>query len=205
MARKRRTPFRHKRPPGCVSPDEAAAFLGISEESVKNQIQTGKLTAIRNDDGRWWIKAAGLRNESPEGTPRRRRKSKRGGSTGRQQVPRNFSFNLDAAEEFGFSIEKAIPLENDSQLSTPPRIKAASTERSPVMPEDDEIEVSPEVYERVRKVAKRLGITPDEFANAAVRVALEGMETDPDYMESEDFAEKAIAEIRRLQRKRKRK
>lgn len=49
------------RPKGCLSPDEAAALIGVTAEAVKARIYKGKLRAAKARNGYWWIKKSDLK------------------------------------------------------------------------------------------------------------------------------------------------
>lgn len=69
------------------------------------------------------------------------------------------------------------------------------------MPKKSDLHLSPELSEQVLEVAERVGITPDELANAVLRVGLEGLKADPDFLKTKEFEEKLVAEVERLRRR----
>lgn len=106
---------RSLRPADCLTPDEAGAQLGISGTAIKARIRRGTLKAIRTDDGRLWIKAAELGNGVPERVPiAGKRKASR-----ERQPQRGPTFNPEAAREFGFRVEKAMPQTDGNSRQAP--------------------------------------------------------------------------------------
>lgn len=96
---------RSLRPVDCLTPDEAGAHLGISGPAIKARIRRGTLKAIRTDDGRYWVKVAELGEGFLEPVPGNGNRD----SPISRQAQRKISFNREAAREFGFRVENAMP------------------------------------------------------------------------------------------------
>lgn len=95
------------RPLGYLTPKEAAGYFGCTDLCVKLWLQTGKLKGIKTQNGYWYIKESDLAKElearglAVPNLPKKRK---------REYSSKPIEINLKAAMEFGFSIEKAMPM-----------------------------------------------------------------------------------------------
>lgn len=100
MARKRSYRFHH-RPAGCLTPNEAGTFVGVTCPAVKNRIRAGNLKATRTSGGYNWIKKSDLTAKSFRSSKTRPNNAKR-----KHRKPKSWSAE---AKKFRFGVEKSKP------------------------------------------------------------------------------------------------